>query len=152
MRERLTLFRAVFYSNPPLLSTGKIGRFHRGLKYPTVYAAERWKTAWSEVTLHWKANAAPGRYRKVHISARLSSIVDLTDESVREQYGITEADLVSHDYTACQNLAARLRGSGVEAIRTFSRADPDGRVLVVFLECLKSTSYINADLVESIEE
>ena len=144
------LYRAVLdqYCSSPLLSRSEKGRFHRGLNKPTVYLAEQWETAWHEVTFRW--NADPSRYKKVHVSANISNIVDLTDETVRSQYGISKTELVSDDYTACQALAARLRADGVEAIRTFSRADINGRVLVVFLECLKSNSQITVDHVESV--
>ncbi len=75
----------------------------------------------------------------VEVELSVDRVVDLTDPAVREEHGMEGNDLVGDDYTLCQELANRLRRKGVQAIRTYSRANrPDGKTWVVFLECLHS--------------
>lgn len=136
---QLTLLRAVYhkYAVQPIPSRSSTGRFHDELSPgQTTYLAEDQRTAWKEVSLHW--GASEQMYRLVEVEVEFDAIIDLTEPATRKKYGITRAQLLSEDWSACQQLANRLRREGVQAIRTFSRADqPDGRNVVVFLECLK---------------
>jgi hypothetical protein len=108
------------------------------------YLAENPETAWREVSGHWPPGMAdPAAHVVVDIDVDLESVLDFTDEAVQREWGITFAELVQPppDYEPCQQLARRLRAKGIVAIWTYSAADqPDGRVLVVFLENLKPPS------------
>ncbi|MFN7926087.1 MAG: RES family NAD+ phosphorylase [Bryobacteraceae bacterium] len=136
---RCTLYRAVYqrYATEPIPSRSSSGRFHDALSPgQTSYLAEDPATAWKEVALHW--GSTEQAYRMVEVEIEIQKILDLTDPSTRKRYGIKVEQLVSGDWSACQQLANQLRRDGFQAVRTFSRADqPDGRNVVVFLECLK---------------
>jgi hypothetical protein len=77
------------------------------------------------------------------VRLRVGKVADLTRRSTQQRYGIDRDVLVGDDYRRCQALAQRLRANGVQAAWTYSRADqPDGRVLVVFLDGLTLPSRI----------
>jgi RES domain-containing protein len=86
------------------------------------------------------------------VDVKLSEIVDLTEPSVQERYGVDQEELTADDYQVCQQLADRLRAEGVEAIWTYSRADqPGGRQLVVFVDRLKEGSLFEVASIRAIE-
>lgn len=146
-------FRAVFHAfqDDPLPSRAASGRFHDSSSAgPTSYLAEKWTTAWKEVTYRWKADHA--RYRKFTVTLVLKKVVDLTDETMRKKYGISLEDLIADSHAACQRLSHRLRSEGVEAVRTFSKADPKGFCWVVFLECLAKGSSLKIETEEPVLE
>jgi hypothetical protein len=139
-----TGFKALYegFADDPLPSRSASGRFHdartgRGTTYLAATAA----TAWREVTHRWQAQAAAFRLATVRL--RVSKLEDLTKRAAQQRYGVNRAMLVGDEYLPCQHLAQRLRANGFEAAWTYSRADqPEGRVLVVFLDRLKAPSRI----------
>ena len=85
------------------------------------------------------------------VQISLHEVVDLTEPSTQQHYGIDQAALTADNYTVCQQLARRLRAEGVEALWTYSRADqPEGRQLVVFLDQLKQDSEVKIMNIRSI--
>jgi hypothetical protein len=87
------------------------------------------------------------------VRVNVSNIVDLTSAESQQRYKITESMLTGDEYGPTQLLARRLRSLGVEAVWTYSRADqPNGRVLVVFLEQRAAGSEVTVDRVAEIED
>ncbi len=126
----------------PLPSRSASGRFHDARTgRATTYLAARAATAWLEVTHRWQAQAAA--FRMATVRLRVSKLEDLTKRAAQKRYGVDHAVLIGDDYQPCQHLAQRLRANGFEAVWTYSRADqPDGRVLVLFLDRLEAPSRI----------
>jgi hypothetical protein len=139
-----TGFKALYegFADDPLPSRSASGRFHdartgRG----TAYLAATATTAWLEVTHRWQAQAAAFRLATVRL--RVGTLEDLTKRAARKRYGVDRAVLIGDEYQPCQRLAQRLRANGFEAAWTYSRAgQPEGRVLVVFLDRLNAPSRI----------
>jgi len=130
------------FADDPLPSRSPWGRFHDSVTgRSTTYLTARAATAWREVAHRWRAEAAA--YRIATVRLRVRKIVDLTRRATQMRYGVDHRALVGEDYKLCQALGQRLRANGVEAAWTYSRADqPEGRVLVVFLDRLKPPSRI----------
>jgi RES domain-containing protein len=128
------------FAHDPLPSRSSRGRFHDAETGRfTTYLTERSTTAWHEVTHRWRAEAAAFRIAVVRI--RVGRLADLTRRSTQQRYGFDRDALVADEYRRCQALAQRLRANGFQAAWTYSRADqPDGRVLVVFLDGLTPPS------------
>jgi RES domain-containing protein len=135
-------YRTVYkgFADNPIASRSAKGRFHEA-PGTTSYFAESASTAWNEVNYRWQAQ--PDEYRLVEVALRVYKWLDLTNAKTQRKYKIDPAKLVDADHSYCQELAARLRAEGIEAVRTYSYADqPDGRNWVVFLECLGPQSSI----------
>jgi len=116
----------------------------------TTYLTPAKQTAWKEVTFRWKAD--PASYRMAQVDVNLKTVVDLTDPHIQKEYGISRELLTEDDYKQTQRLANALRAEGVEAVWTYSRPDqPDGRMLVVFVDNLRTTSYVRLKAVEGIQ-
>lgn len=151
--EEVKLYKAVYeeYEQAPLPSRSSKGRFHeQSTGSSTTYLATSPETAWKEVTERWSTKRST--YRMVEVVVRVSKVVDLTDSATRERYGVDEGMLTAEDHGPCQQLAARVREEGVEAVWTFSRADrPEGRQLVVFLDLLGSSSSARVHRVSRME-
>lgn len=147
-----TGYKAVYaeFAREPLTSRSSRGRFHDSETGRfTTYLTERSSTAWREVAHRWRAEAAA--YRIVVARLRVEKLADLTRRSAQQRYGIDRGVLVGDDYRRCQALARRLRANGFQAAWTYSRADqPDGRVLVVFLDGLTPPSRIERVEVRSV--
>ncbi len=124
------------------------GRFHSDCE-PITYLAASARTAMLEVLARYpspKRNA----YRTLHVEVVVHSVLDLTDPATRRRYQVTKRLLTERSHSRCQRLAKRLRAEGVEAIWTFSRADREGRQLVVFLDLLSPLSAIHVRRVTSV--
>lgn len=107
------------------------------------------ETAWKEATFRWKADQAA--YRKVQVEVDVKKVLDLSDEKVQKRYGTSKDELIGDDYRPTQRLANTLRSEGFEAFWTYSRADqPHGKMLVVFLENLASTSTVVVKAVRKV--
>jgi hypothetical protein len=117
------------------------GRFHTDGQ-PTTYLASSATTAVLEVLGRFQSFRR-NAYRMLTVDVVIESMVDLTDPVTRKTYGVTKRTLMARDHRPCQQLASRLRAEGVEAIWTFSRADRQGRQLVVFLDLLSPKSRIH---------
>ncbi len=151
-RRKGTLYKAVYveYAKDPLPSRSNSGRFHdKATGMNTTYLTPAKQTAWREVTFRWKAD--PKSYRIAQVEVNLKSVADLTDPIVQKEYSISRELLTGDDYKQTQRLANALRAEGVEAAWTYSRADqPDGRMLVVFVNNLRTTSYVRLKAVKEI--
>jgi RES domain-containing protein len=60
------------------------------------------------------------------LAARLRRVLDLTEPSVRAEWGLVDADLGADDHARCQEVALAARADGYEAIRypSAARAHP----------------------------
>lgn len=152
--EAVVLYKAVYeeFADNPFPSRSAKGRFHDAeTAGSTTYLAAYPTTSWKEVVHRWKAN--PAVYRMASVRVSVSNIVDLTSAESQRRYKITEPMLTGDEYGPTQLLAHRLRSLGVEAVWTYSRADqPNGRVLVVFLEQRAAGSEVTVDRVAEIED
>lgn len=79
----------------------------------------------------------------------LRRILDLTDESVRRDWGLSTEDIRSNHYGRCQEIARAARDDGYEAIR-FPSARGAGENYAVFLDRLVPGSYLREFGRESI--
>ena len=58
------------------------------------------------------------------LTVRLRRVIDLTEPSVRAEWGLDEADMSADDHARCQEVALAARADGYEAIRYPSAARP----------------------------
>jgi hypothetical protein len=139
------------HDKDPIPSRSPQGRFHDATTGPTTYLAATAETAWKEVTFRWGASRSTYRIAEVRVS--VTAIADLTDPAIQKRYGIDERLLTADDHRLCQGFANRLRAEGYEGIWTYSRADvPNGRQLVVFLDCLRAGSELEVETRREISE
>ena len=61
------------------------------------------------------------------LAVRLRRVLDLTDATVRDAWGLTLDDLAADDYARCQEVALAARADGYEAIRYPSAAMREDR-------------------------
>jgi RES domain-containing protein len=73
--------------------------------------------------------------------ARLQRVVDLVCTGGAADWELSDADLASDDWSACQDVARRARQMGYEALR-FPSATGAGENLAVFLDRLLTGSYL----------
>ncbi len=59
-------------------------------------------------------------------------VLDLTDPGMRDQIGISEAELVGDDRSRCQEISSAARAAGLDGILAPSAAVRGERTLVVF--------------------
>lgn len=91
---------------PPRARAG--ARYHRRGQRPPLYAASDRDASWGELFRH----TDPAVVSPFEIRRRMSEltvdelpILDLTDPSVRQAVGVTEAELRSNDYRHCRRVA-----------------------------------------------
>lgn len=142
-KRRLVLFRVVFegLASDPLPARLNQGRFHTGesLKSKTYYLAEEEGTCWAEIEHHRGGPVDHGLYRVFQVKVSPSRVADLTGEKTRAHYGVTLAELEDElNREPCQNLGARLRAEGIQAVRTFSAARKGAVNIVLFAENLNA--------------
>ena len=64
----------------------------------------------------------------------MESVLDLTDEGILQQSGISASSLTGSDMTATRRTAAQAREQGYEALLVPSAAAPGSKNLVIFLD------------------
>jgi len=113
---------------------GLASRFRRAGERPGIfYASETERTAITE-TAYWRLRFfsrspgfLPGSRTSEHLSfsvpLALAGLIDLTQPPFAAE---RERWTDPADYSACQDLAARVRGAGGQAIRAHSARDPEG--------------------------
>jgi hypothetical protein len=57
-------------------------------------------STWREVTHRWHTNKEA--YRMVEVMVVLHQVVDLTEPTTQEHYGVDRTSLTADDYAACQ--------------------------------------------------
>jgi RES domain-containing protein len=77
----------------------------------------------------------------LHLEVSLGRVLDLTDEGVREAWGLSISDLASDDYTRCQAVARAARRDGYEAVR-YPSATGEGENLAIFMDRLEKESSV----------
>jgi RES domain-containing protein len=119
------------------------GRFHIRGRFGAVYVACDQDTALAE--LDYKASLA-GLTRadllpRYLLTLELSGtrVLDLTDETIRQAWGLTKDDLQGDDYTRCREVAEAARDDGYEAI-LYPSARGTTENYAVFLDRLKPGS------------
>lgn len=75
----------------------------------------------------------------VSIGVTLSKVLDLTDEKILRQIGISENEIVGNDISLCLEISRLAHRAGFEAILVPS-ATKRGSILAVFGDCLRPTS------------
>lgn len=115
-RGSLTLFRYCVDESPFwVLPNGRAGRWNNAGEQPTQYWSATPDAAWAELIRRegLEAEADPDLVRMPIWACRapVAGLIDLRNAWAREAAGITEAELVSDDWSPCQRLSAALRGS-----------------------------------------
>jgi RES domain-containing protein len=111
------------------------GRYHRVGGAGVWYASSQEQAAWAAWFRHFiGAGIDPSEaLRRVgHVDVTDLEVLDLTDQAVRDLFGVTEADLVRDDYSVTQEIAEQARLAGFGGILAPSAALPGRRTLVVF--------------------
>lgn len=118
------------------------GRYHRQGGPGVWYASNSEAGAWAELFRHFSAEGIdPFELQRRVGSVTVELVVlDLTDEEVRASLGVTEADLVSDDYTLTQLVADAARTAGFDGILAPGAALGDTRTLAVFAYALDKVS------------
>ena len=100
------------------------GRYHRIGGYGVWYASSSEVGAWAELFRHHYGGVSLFEVRRLigRVHVRDLRILDLTNEQIRAELGITARDLVSDDLSRCQLIAERARSDGYEAILAPSAA------------------------------
>lgn len=73
--------------------------------------------------------------------ARLARVLDLTAAPTRDRWKLSAGQLLSEDWSACQEVARRARRGGYEAIR-FPSATGEGENLAIFVDRMGAHSFI----------
>lgn len=111
------------------------GRYHRIGGVGVWYASDQEQAAWAEWFRHFVGDGIDPNetVRRVgHADITELVVLDLTDQSVRDLLGITEAELVGDDYSITQEIAEAARSAGFDGLLAPSAALPGRRTLAVF--------------------
>lgn len=112
------------------------GRWNYGGQGSTQYWSLTPEAAWAELIRHenLKSEEDLDLVRKPFWSARIPSLglVDLRKSDQRESHRITEDDLISDDWSACQKLAAGLRQGATRGVIVPSAALPAHANITLF--------------------
>lgn len=126
------------------------GRFNPPNSFPTLYLCETRDCAIAELTRQGTRNivGVEGLLpRSVYqYELRLDRLLDLTQRATLEHLGLTTAQLVSDDWSFCQELGAAAHAGGDQAIRSPSATGVD-QVIAVFTE-LAGTSLTSVERIE----
>ncbi len=115
-----------------------VGRYHRIGESGVWYASNREQGAWAELFRHFVDEGVDPfevKRRVGRVSVDIE-VLDLTDKTTRSHVGVTEADLVSDDYTVTQTIACAARDAGFDAILAPAAALPGCETLAVFAHVL----------------
>lgn len=121
------------------------GRYHNEGAQPPLYASSTEDVAWGELFRHFSDGGAV-EISPFEIKRRMSTlevldlpVLDLTDELVREQLGVSEDELIGNQYGVCQAIA-ELLGTRLDlfgGILAPSAVIPSEQTLVVFQERIR---------------
>lgn len=112
-----------------------VGRYHNLGGGGVWYASDQEQAAWAEWFRHFVGDGIDPNetLRRVgHVDFTDLEVLDLTDQTVRHLLGITEADLVSDDYSITQEIAEVARSAGFDGLLAPSAALPGRRTVAVF--------------------
>lgn len=118
------------------------GRYHRTGEPGVWYASNREQGAWAELFRHFVDEGVDPfevRRRVGRVSVNLL-VLDLTDKAARSHLGVDEADLVSDDCAATQNIASAARDAGFDAVLAPAAALPGCETLAVFAHALSNVT------------
>ena len=91
--------------------------------------------SWCELFRHFTADGVDPfevRRRAGRCAVTSLSVLDLTDQHVRDALYVDEQELVGDDYLVCQLLADAARASGLDGVLAPSAGLPGQQTLVVF--------------------
>lgn len=109
------------------------GRYHLRGYFGALYTSEKLDTAVCEIGR--RLTVAPKQtFVRSELRVRLSRVLDLTDPRVRRKWSVNSAQLISEDYTACQQLALKAWQGSLEGLIAPSAADPAEKNAVLFLD------------------
>ena len=107
------------------------GRFNpRGI--PTLYLCTTTECAQAEYSKQGTHKSLPASYL-YRISANLHPVLDLAREETRSTVGVMLDDLVSDDWSACQDIGKRAYEKRFQAVISWSSTGQD-KIMVVFTE------------------
>lgn len=129
------------------------GRFNPSGEFGAVYVALEKDTALAELERQIERTSLPrAAFRPrlmLHLTARFTDLLDLTDPEVREQFDVSAEDLVASDWKRAQEVGRKARRQGYTAIR-FPSATGTGDNLAIFLDRLGSEESLQLRQVEEI--
>lgn len=111
------------------------GRYHRAGGPGAWYASSSMSASWCELFRHFTIDGVDLfelRRRAGRCRTNALSVLDLTDQHVREALDVDEQDLVGEDYQRCQLLADAAHAAGLDGVLAPSAGLPGQQTLVVF--------------------
>lgn len=127
------------------------GRFNPSGEFGAVYVALEKDTALAELERRIERTGLPRvAFRPrlmLHLTARLTDLLDLTDPELREQFDVSAEDLIASDWTRAQEVGREARRQGYTAIR-FPSATDRGDNLAIFLDKLGPEERLQLQQVE----
>jgi hypothetical protein len=130
------------------------GRNHREGREPPMYTSSTEDAAWGELFRHHvdvELSPFEVRRRMSTLEIRDLPVLDITNPEVCAQLGITKQDLISNDYTVCQQITEIVRRAPGRfgGILQPSAAIDSEQTLVVFQERLDDHVSILREPIES---
>lgn len=130
------------------------GRFNPPNSFPTFYLCETRECALAELTRQGTRNVVGVEGllpRSVYqYDLRMDRVLDLTDEATLAHLGLTPPQLVSDDWSLCQEIGVAAHAGGDQAIRSPSATGVDN-IVAVFSETV-GTSLKAVELTETWAE
>jgi len=139
----ITVFRVVRQGLDPLATTGSLeagGHFNPPNEFGALYTALEAITAAQEVARGLRARRIDpvqfplAAWWVYEVEVNLESVLDLTDQDVLEESGISASSLVGSDVKATRRIAAEARELGYAALLVPSAAELGSKNLVIFLD------------------
>jgi RES domain-containing protein len=119
------------------------GRYHRVGGPGVWYASSSQTGAWAELFRHHE----PGGVSPLEVIRRIGrarvkalKVLDLSDESVRNTFGVSQEQLTGDDLARCQEIARRAHAAGYEGIVAPSAALKGRRTLAVFASAMEKVA------------
>lgn len=146
----LTLYRHCHPEQTDLAATLQAsqiwgGRFNPRSEFGAIYAAYERDTAVRELIRFAKGVGTPlvdlDPRAMLTISVRLHRILDLTDDMIRTEWGITADATEDISWEVCQEIGRTARRAGYEAV-AYGSAASGGTAVAIFADRLHPGSYV----------
>ena len=146
----MKLFRMVHESakSRPIEASKAPARYHFTPEEAaqTSYMAFSLSTCVAEVTHHLGGTVRLRNMLAIEFEIDLEHTVDITDKRELKRHRTTKEQLTGDDHSIPQDLARRLRRDKVQSLIVPSARDPQGKIVVLFLE------NINKEAIRKIRE
>jgi len=123
------------------------GRYHRAGEFGVWYASSSEVAAWAELFRHHeRGGISPFEVRRLigRVRVRGLKVLDLTDEKIRAEFGVTMRDFVGDDLSHCQSIAEGARSQRYDGILAPSAALRGQKTLAVFVNAIAKVSERNS--------